>query len=251
MVKTVVYTVILNAWDYLRPPLVIEPNARYVAFVDQPMPSCPPWEFQPAFTPFDSPARNSRLPKLLPDLHFEAEYSIYHDANFALKVSPQYLVERYLKPKKRELSMFIHPARQTVEQEADCILAHPEWFPTIDMNDVRHQVKRWMELGRPAGLWAAGMIIRKHTPDVAAFNRLWWKEFMAGSPRDQLSLPIARFLAGMKIEDINGTIIGGDNDLLAFHWHAAWKDRVDNPQRADELAPFAARRAELERICGK
>lgn len=247
--SAVVYTVILAGHDYLRAPEVIDPAARYIAFVDQPTPACHPWELQPAYTPFPSAARNSRLPKILPDLHFEAEYSVYHDANFTLKRSPEYLIERYLLPKNRELAMFVHPARITVYEESQEIMKHPEWFPNIDMRDVANQADRWLKVGSPAGLWAAGMIIRKHTPDVAAFNRVWWREFMAGSPRDQLALPIARHLSGMKIEDIQGNIIGGDNDLLAFHWHAAWKDKEDNPRMAKRLAPYQARRAALEAVC--
>jgi hypothetical protein len=245
----VVYTVILDAWDYLRPPEVVDPKARYICYTNHQMPACPPWEFQPAYCPFDSGARNSRLPKILPDLHFRADYSVYHDANFTLKRSPEYLVERYLAPKKREMAMFVHPARTNVEQEAGEIIAHPEWFPNVDMSSVYNQVERWKEVGRPEGLWAAGMIIRKHTPDVAAFNRLWWREFMAGSPRDQLSLPVARHLAGMKIEDIHGNIIGGDNDLMGFHWHAAWKDKEDNPAREKRLRPYVERMEELKRLC--
>jgi hypothetical protein len=257
----VVYTVILNAWDYLRPPEVIDPGARYLAFVDQPLPPCPPWEQQPAYAPFESVARNSRLPKLLPHLHFDATYSVYHDANFALKRSPEYLIERYLRPKGREIAMFIHPARKTVEQEANEILKHPEWFPHVDMDAVRGQVTRWKHIGAPIGLWAAGMIIRKHTEDIAAFNLMWWQEFMRGCTRDQLALPIARHFAGTQIEDIDGNITGGNNDLMAFHWHAAWKDKEDNPARAAAYAEWKLREspplqpidrerlAKLERVC--
>ncbi len=245
----VVYTVILNAWDYLRPPEVIDPAARYICFIDHPMPRVTPWEFLPAYTPFPSASRNSRLPKIVPDLHFEADYSIYHDANFALRRSPEYLIERYLNPKQREMAMFIHPCRKTVEEEAAEILKHPEWFPNENMDKVRDQVERWRESGAPQGLWAAGMIIRKHTPDVAAFNRSWWREYMLGSSRDQLALPIARHFSGMKIEDIEGNILGPDNSLLAFNWHAAWKDKGDNPVLAKRLAPHLERRAALAAMC--
>src|SRR4026208_505614 len=101
---TTVYTVVLGGWDYLRPPEMIDPDARYLAFVDQPMPPCYPWEQVPAYTPFAKHSRNSRLPKIVPHLHFEAEYSIYHDANFCLKRSPEYLIDRYLRPKEREIA---------------------------------------------------------------------------------------------------------------------------------------------------
>jgi hypothetical protein len=237
----VVYTVILNGWDYLRPPEVIEPGVRYVCFTDRALPPCEPWELQPAYLPFASASRNSRIPKLLPHLHVGAEYSIYHDANFCLKRSPDYLIERYLAPRRLDLAMFVHPARKNVEQEANEIIAHPEWFPGMDMDVVRAQVTRWKHAGAPEGLWAAGMILRRHTEDIAAFNRIWWDEFQRGSTRDQLALPLARHFAGVRIEDIQGNIIGGDNDLMAFHWHAAWTNKGDNPQKAEELREFRER----------
>lgn len=258
----VVYTVILNRHDYLRPPEVVDPEARYLCFVDEQYPPRQPWEQVPAALLFDSAARNSRLPKLLPHLHFDADYSVYHDANFCLKRSPQYLIERYLEPKQRELAMFVHPCRKTVEQEANEILAHPEWFPKENMDTVRGQVTRWKHAGAPEGLWAAGMILRKHTPDVAAFNVMWWHEFVRGSGRDQLALPTARHFAGLRIEDIEGNISGGDNDLMAFHWHGAWEKKGDNQEQAaaferwkssaDMRVPLvdAARLARLKAVCG-
>jgi hypothetical protein len=245
--KSVIYTSIIGGKDYLRPPEVVDPDARYLAFVDRPMKRCPPWEFVPAYLPFVSASRNSRLPKLLPHLHFEAKYSIYHDGNFTLKRSVEYLVERYLRPKNRELAMFVHPARQNVEQEAGEILAHPGWFPGMDMESVQRQVERWRQSGSPTGLWAAGMIIRKHSEDVAAFNRLWWQEYSNGSPRDQLALPLARHFSGMKIEDIEGSI--HSNDLIGYHWHSDWLDSDDNPARAASHAPYRERRKELARLC--
>lgn len=247
--KYVIYTSIVNGKDYLRPPETIDPDARYLAFVDRPMKRCAPWEFLPAFLPFTSGSRNSRLPKILPHLHFDAEYSVYHDGNFTLKRSVEYLITRYLAPKKRDVAMFVHPARQNVGQEAAEISAHPEWFPGMDMGLVDRQMRRWMAAGAPTGLWAAGMIIRKHTADVAAFNKLWWQEYFNGSPRDQLALPLARHLSGMRIEDIEGNI--HSNDLIGYHWHGAdWLDKEDNPARAAGQARYRERREELARLCG-
>ncbi len=246
----VVFTVILNGKDYLRPPEVVDPDARYLAFVDRPMERCPPWEFMPAFLPFPNGSRNSRLPKLLPNLHFDAEYSVYHDGNLTLKRSVDYLVERYLRPKNREIAMFVHPARQTVEQEGVEIMRHPEWFPGMDMQTVCDQLIRWRQVGQPQGLWAAGLIIRKHTEDVSAFNRMWWNEYINGSPRDQLALPLARHFSGMKIEDIEGNV--HNNDLIGYHWHGAsdWLDKDDNPRLAKRAAPYLQRRFELSALCG-
>ncbi len=243
----VVYTVVLGGWDYLRPPVAIEPGVRYLAFVDQPMPPCPPWEFQPAFTPYGTHSRNSRLPKILPHLHFDAEYSVYHDANFALKVPASYLTA-YL-ANGRDIALFEHPCRIHIEQEAKTILDRPAEFPNVDPGEIRRQITRWKHMGAPLGLWAGGLIVRRHNEAVASFNRTWWQEFMAGCSRDQFSLPMARSLTGIEIQNIQGDLF--NNPLMAFHWHAAWKDKGDNPAMADRMRPYRDRRVRLEELADR
>lgn len=242
----IAYTVILGGWDYLRRPAVIDEDARYYCFTDTPIPPCPPWEFQPAYTPFASHSRNSRLPKILSHLHFDAEYSIYHDANFVLTKKPSSLVRNYLRD--HDIAMFRHPCRGDVEREANCILDQPrEEFPNVDPQKLRDQVTRWKHQGAPDGLWAGGLILRRHTDQVADFNFLWWREFMAGCTRDQIALPMAVDRAGIEINTIVGDVY--NNPLMAFHYHSAWRDKGDNPRMAELYRPYLDRKMRLEEIC--
>lgn len=240
----VVYTVILNAWDYLRPPEVIDPEARYICFTDQPIDRVDPWEIQPAYLPFPSMSRNSRLPKILPHLHFDAEYSVYHDANFSLKVTPCDLIGLL---NGADIAMLKHPQRERVDEEAEVILGSPDEFPTVDMDAVRAQVTRWKHAGAPTGLWAAGLIIRRHADAVERFNELWWREYISGSSRDQLALPSARYHAEIEIQTLTENIF--QNPLMSFHWHAAWKNKPGNQMYATRAAKLEWRRKRLQEIC--
>jgi hypothetical protein len=241
MSNLVVYTCILDHWDYLRPPLKVDPNARYICFSNRPMPRVDPWEIQPAFTPFQCNKRNARIPKMLPHLHFEADYSVYHDGNMQLKLTPGELIDRYLSP-DRDIAMLRHPCRKSAGEESVILLKEK----IGDAGEVRKQVERWKEHGSPDGLWCGGFIIRRHSELVTILNNAWWQEFRIGCERDQMALPIARSFLGIPIHTIDGDI--HNNGLMAFNYHSAWKDKGDNPQQEAALRPYVDRAAALRRV---
>ncbi len=243
----VVCTAVLGVFDYLRSPEVIEPGVRYICFADQPIAPCAPWEIQPAATFLASAARNSRMPKILPHLHFDADYSIWHDANFCLKRKPNLLIDMYLW--QRDVAMFAHPCRDTVEREANVLLEKPAEFPGVDMDAVRSQVTRWKHAGAPDGLWCGGLIIRRHNLATQAFNERWWQEYAQGCSRDQLALPMARAFCGTEIETIPGDVY--NNPIMAFHWHAAWRDKAENRPYQTVEAEYRMRRDRLKEICAR
>jgi hypothetical protein len=235
----VVYTCILNDWDYARNESAIDPKTRYIMYADRPIEPCLPWEIQPAYTPCGMPAsRASRLPKILPHLHFQADYSIWHDANFVLRADPQTLIAAYLKD--ADIAMFAHPCRNTVAQEVEVLLKEKIGV----REEVLAQQTAWLHMGAPCGLWAGGLIIRRHTHAVQQFNEAWWHFFKHGSTRDQLALPMAAHSTGMKIETIPGHIY--ESPLMGFHWHAAWRDK--NQEFHTQEAEYQMRRKRLEEL---
>jgi hypothetical protein len=246
MSRITVYTAILGDHDYLRAPTAEGEKDQYVCFSDRPIEHHYPWRIQPAYTPLPEASRNARIPKLLPHLHFQSEYSIYHDANFTLNVTPQELVDCYLRD--ADIAMFAHPCRTDVGQECKVLIDLHERgeLPGLDPNVLLDQRARWKHMGAPMGLWAGGIIIRRHTPAVRDFNETWWREFAAGCTRDQIALPMAQHLTGIKIRTIAGNIY--ESPLMGFHWHAAWRDRGDNALRATALSEYQCRRKRLEEI---
>ena len=253
----VVHTCVLNSFDFLRSSAVTpEHGVRFLCFTDRPIEPCPPWEIQPAYCPLPyapvdmsgasvpppppNASRCSRLPKILPNLHFAADYSIWHDANFVLRADPATMIAAYLK--HADIAMFAHPCRSTVAEEVKVLLAEK----IGKREEVLNQQTAWLHMGAPCGLWAGGLIIRRHTKAVAAFNEVWWKHFKGGSTRDQLALPMAVHETGMKIETIPGNIQA--SALLGFHYHAAWRNDPDNMRFHTLEAEYQMRRRRLEEL---
>ncbi len=245
MSHIVVYTCILDHWDYLRAPrpsALKDSKARFVCYTDRAGPHVEPWEFAPAFTPLAQAGRNARLVKILPHLHFQADYSIYHDGNFELRQTPEYLIDRYLGA--NDVAMFKHPCRTNVGQEGDVCINEK----IGDAGEVAAQIAEWKRRGSPDGLWCGGLIIRRHTDAVAAFNETWWLEFAAGCTRDQLALPMAKALSPIALTTIEGDVF--NNHLIAHNYHSAWVDKGDNPREALRVKPYQERRRRLENLLG-
>ncbi|OFX13195.1 MAG: hypothetical protein A2Z18_11035 [Armatimonadetes bacterium RBG_16_58_9] len=209
-----VYTAILGGYDKLRAPAVIEPGVRYVCLTDTPASVSEPWETMAAPTPFLDMQRNSRAPKIMAHQHIHSEYSIWHDGCFYLAVSPSDLISRDLDG--ADMALYRHPCRQSVWEEAQAC----EEFGIGEPELIQEQVMRYRDLGLPNGLWAGGMVIRKHTKAVERFNCAWWSEYLRRSSRDQLSLPYALWSSGVNYATINGDILT-DSSRLHFHFHAA------------------------------
>ena|SRR3990167_1394629 len=243
-----IYTSILNGFDNLRPPAVpAEDLARFVCFTNVPnLPRVYPWEYRPAYLAGKA-CRSSRVPKILPHLMLpeDAEYSIWHDGNFQLRHDPHLVIRELLKD--RQWAAHRHPCRSCLYDEAEVVLRD---CPLVDKTAVNQQIARYREDGFPprAGLWANGFIVRRHTPEVARLNELWWEEFAAGSERDQLSFPVARAKSGLEIETIDANVFG--SPWILFRWHAAWKERDDNPDFWPGRNRIRLRLADLARLTG-
>lgn len=239
-----VFTSNINGFDNLRPPAIgTDHNVRYICFTNLPidiLPTVLPWEYMPIAIE-GSGARTSRMPKILAHkfLPKDAEYSIYHDCNYQLRVSPNEIID--LVAYKEQWAAHRHPARSCVYDEAEIVM---ETCPLIPRDEVKSQIDRYRAAGFPekAGLWANGFLVRRHTPEVAALNEAWWKVFREGCERDQLAFPVARHALNMPIRTIEANIFASPYTI--HRWHAAWKDKDDNPnywKQRDEM------RAELKR----
>lgn len=244
-----VYTVTSQGWDNLRPPAVVSnsENVKYVCFTDTPnLPNVGPWQYRPLID-LGHPSRTNRLPKILPHLMLptDAEYSVYHDANFQLTRLPEHLIECLLD--RHDWAAHKHPARDCIYEECDVLLS--ERIGTREL--VEKQVARYREEGYPkhAGLWANGLLVRRHTGAVKQLCEDWWKEFSAGCERDQVSFPVARRRTVLEVNTLNGTIY--ESQFMNFWWHAAWKDRPCNFDFVPERKRIAANLGRIYELTGK
>jgi hypothetical protein len=150
-----------------------------------------------------------------------------------------------------------HPARGCVYEEA-ALLSHlkrtvPEQWPNLDATSLEMEVTRYRQLGYPGGLGnltANGMIIRRHSPHVAAVNETWWLNFAAGCGRDQLSFPVAAWARSLKVNRLQHHLDIYASPLVKFGWHAAWKDKPDNVVYRSQRERTAARVARLREVVG-
>lgn len=154
----------------------------------------------------EDPRREARMYKALSHFFVFTEYCIWVDANIYLKVSPEYLVETFLKD--HDVAAMYHPYRDNIYSEGkECVilgLDKPEIIQEQMENNPGHIMK---------GLWATGVLLRRHTEDIRRKNERWWAEICRYSVRDQLSFPYV-------FENIN-TIPGHylNHDLFEYRPH--------------------------------
>ncbi len=198
MAKITVITSITNSKDNLLEDTKNAKLADFVAFLDTPQES-DTWKIRTAPDIFKDPRRNSRLPKLMPHLYVNSEYSIYVDGNMRLLKTPQELIETYLKD--YDIAIYKHPTRDCLYDEAlvcaQMGLDSPE--------KIIEQVKAYEDSGyaRHKGLAECGMILRRHTPKVKEFNECWFAHYCRYSRRDQISCMKAVDEVGIPIKIIN------------------------------------------------
>lgn len=221
-----VFTSLVDGFDNLHPP-ACPPDAdvRYFCFTNIPnLPRVYPWEYRPIYN-VGSASKNSRVPKILPHrmLPADATYSIYHDGNFQLRQDPHKIIDTLLKD--HDWAAYKHPARNCIYEEAEIIMRD---CPLVPKNAVQEEISRYRTDGVLAGggLWANGFLVRRHTPEVAQLNEAWWKLYMAGCGRDQLSFSVVRKEIDFRINTINGNVYA--SEYVLFRFHAAFKARDDN-----------------------
>jgi hypothetical protein len=146
------------------------------------------------------PVRAAKRPKFEPWKYTDAPASIWIDASFRV-TSPDFAkaVIEYAKP----IAQFEHPWRSCLYDEAIEIAALG-----MDPDGVAAwQTRRYREAGHPEhwGLWAAGVIARRHTAAVRRMGAAWAREVASGSVRDQVSQPHVLREARLRPASLPGT----------------------------------------------
>ena len=198
--RLIVYTTIINRYDTLKSPLVVDPNIRYVCITDEPLPDVPPWKQRIVAKRNTSPRRHARLYKIMAHGCFPlAEYSLYIDGRIQLKIYP---VEVLGWLKEHDMATFKHPRDSCLYWEAHKC---SEWG-LDDPGIINEQMKRYKAERYPKdnGLSATSVILRRHTEAIRRFNGAWWLEILFGSLRDQLSFEYVRWKLGLGRDVIPG-----------------------------------------------
>ncbi|MDK1473597.1 DUF616 domain-containing protein [Streptomyces sp. 549] len=146
------------------------------------------------------PRRAAKAPKFEPWKYTDAPASIWVDASFRV-TSPGFAaaVMEHAKP----IAQFEHPWR-------DCLYDEAAEITKLGMDPdgvAAWQTRRYREAGHPErwGLWASGVIARKHTAAVKRMGAAWAREVASGSARDQVSQPHVLREARLRPTTLPGT----------------------------------------------
>lgn len=175
-----VYTSIVGKKDHLIDNQETS-GAVFLAFTDQ---SSNTWKTLKPYDKFKDPRRNSRIVKMMPHLFFDSEYSIWMDGNYSLALPAQFVIEKFLKEK--DIAVWKHPNRDCIYDEANACYQQEKDTAEALLEQTQHYKK----IGFPknSGLYAGGIIIRRHTERINRLNERWWAEYCRFSTRDQICL---------------------------------------------------------------
>lgn len=146
------------------------------------------------------PNRAAKNPKFRPWEYTDAPASIWIDASF--RVTSHEFAAAAMK-RAEPLAQFVHPWRDCLYMEADASLPLAKYAG----EPIGEQADYYRALGHPDhwGLWAAGVIARKHTSEVQRLGAAWAHEVNLWSFQDQVSEPFALRKAGLRPAALPGT----------------------------------------------
>ena len=177
----------------------VKGNADFYAYLDRPF-SSNTWSIGKAYDRFHDARRNSRIHKILIHEYHDSEYSIWIDGNIKLLVSPEEIIERYLKD--HDIAVFQHPNRDCIYDEAIvCAERGLEKKDELVDQCVNYNLRGYAP---HKGLAECGIIMRRHTPEVRALNNEWWAQYTRYSKRDQISFMYAVDAVGIRVNLIKG-----------------------------------------------
>lgn len=199
--KLIAYTARFGETDALRAPTVVDPRVRYLCFSDSPC-TVEPYEWIRMPRQAD-PRMAARRVKVLADhpLLTSARATVWHDAAYQLTNSPRVLLQG--SPAAASVVALHHPRRFRIEQEAIAIAR----YGYLPLETAESYVADYRAEGFTADvLTATGLLARRRSPQVTAFNEAWWAEVQRWHGRDQASADYAAWKTGAVVHHVVGTI---------------------------------------------
>lgn len=196
-----VITAVYDDYDTLKP---VRPQVGlridWVCVTDDPDLKEDGWRMVVRPRPGIHPNRAAKVPKMHPQLFTSAQSSVWLDASFRV-ISPVFVAEAlaYADP----LAQFVHPWRNCVYEEAEISGLMPKYAK----EPVRSQAREYRRMGHPEhwGMWATGVIARRHTADVEKLGLRWSSEIAIWSFQDQISQPYVLNMSGIRPTAFPGT----------------------------------------------
>ena len=200
-----IYTAISGNYDKLRPHPLVK-GCQFIAFVDEPEKyASEGWELRKLIPCHSDPSRNSKRYKIMAhEVLPETKHSLWMDGNLILqdRFSMNRLIRKFLA--EHDIALFKHRKKNCAYREAKtCKRCRFDDPAVIDKQMARYQSERYP---KRHGLTENGVILRRHTPEIAQLENVWWKEICEGSKRDQLSLGYAMWKTRVTCAILPGTV---------------------------------------------
>jgi len=200
--KVACYIAVFGAYDDIRPPLVIDPGVRYVAFTDHASADVPaPWE-RVEIRPDNPTLDNRRLKALAHHEWFDGATTIYLDGVYQLRVSPAAIIDAM--PADVDLWLTA-PSDEVRGADGGPFTLIDEVCQIIDgrkanLRGVVQQAVTYaaagLDMTTPA--MRCGFLVRRPTPAAARFGQAWWSQIRRHTHRDQLSFHVAAEASGVR-----------------------------------------------------
>jgi|GEM_PF-1636428 len=197
MTKTLIYSVVTNNYDSIKPVKKYE-GFDFWLFTDQDNLKVEGWETK-VLAKGENPIKQQRLLKInsvenTPDY----DVTIYMDGNMELIQNPKLFLDKFY---KGGFLTCQHPKRSSLKEEGKEILRKKKDMPeNIEKTLEFAQKQGYKDDG---GLFETMVLVRDKSPDVKDLEEKWAEILSEYSHRDQLSLPIASFVSGVKIHTLS------------------------------------------------
>lgn len=188
-----IITSIVGGKDWLRDEQN-KGSAVFTAFMDKPQ-DTKTWNIKPAYDRFKDSRRNSRIHKLMIHKYSDADVTIWIDGNVELIMSPDEIVEKYLKD--YDMVMLPHGSRDCIYDEALVCAQLKLDDPEVIIEQAKHYEDN--EFAKHKGLYSGYFIVRRNNEKTRNFNEYWWADYCRFSRRDQIALMPALDKAGINI----------------------------------------------------
>ncbi len=171
-------------YDQLHAPACEVHGVDFVLFADIPRETTSRgWRCLPQRYADENHARRARHHKVMAhELFPDADYTLLLDGTYQPTTDLFKMVEQF---GDRDFALHLHPTRDCVYAEGARIVQLRKDVP----ERVEKQLARYRGAAFPEkmGLHATDAVLRRHSPEVKAFEKRWWDEVDGGSYRDHMA----------------------------------------------------------------
>jgi GT2 family glycosyltransferase len=231
-----VYTTIFGNYNDLKPVPAQTVKADYICITDNPNLKCQGWKTVVVDFPRRDlhPRMRAKFFKLFP---FECpelakkDISIYIDGS--IQITANTFIEYMLKNLNSDILLFKHPDRNCIWDELEA--SRPLVKYKAELPAMISQLASYKNIyPRKGGLYACGVMVRKHTDAVKRLMGSWWWEITKWSWQDQLSFPVV-----CRLNKITPSVFN-ENQYRSGYFEVLWHDDGKTEQPAKKQIPAPA-----------